>query len=478
VTVVTRFAPSPTGALHIGGARTALFNWAFARHSSGAFYLRFEDTDQVRSTEESAREILEAMEWLGLDFDAFPGEASGIPRQSQRGELYRAAVEQMLASGHAYRCTCTPDQVEAMRERARGLGQQPKYDGSCRDRAIGPDPGVPFCVRFRVPSDGHTRWNDLIAGPSGQDLEMLDDFVLARTDGTPIYHLAVVVDDHAMGVTHVIRAREHLLSTSRQLLLYQALEFETPLFAHVPLLVNAQGKKLSKRDGDVSVQAYRDQGFLREALSNFIARLGWGKGDLELFEAKEFAKLFELGDIGKSPSQVHLDKLLWINQHYLQKLSGAELFERGLPFLETVAEAPVPRSSELEQLLELLRVRGKTLADIATQARFLLRDDIEYDAKDARKHLKPERKPLLESVRRALGEVSDTTWNAAELDARLRGLAESEQVGLGAIAQPLRVALVGSAASPGIFETLAIAGKSRALARLDQAISQISLAQD
>jgi len=478
VTTVTRFAPSPTGTLHIGGARTALFNWAFARHADGAFFLRFEDTDQARSSEESVHSMLEAMDWMGIDFDPFPGEPDGIPRQSARGEHYRAAVERLLELGHAYRCTCTPEQVDAMRERARAQGRQPKYEGSCRDRGIGPNPGVPFCVRLRVPHDGHTRWNDLIAGPSGQDLDMVDDFVLQRTDGTPIYHLAVVVDDHEMGVTHVIRAREHLTSTSRQLLLYAALEFEVPLFAHVPLLVNAAGKKLSKRDGDVSLQAYRDQGFLAEAMANFVARLGWGHGDLELFDRKEFARLFDLRDIGKSPSQVHPDKLLWINQHYLQQLPGSELYLRARPFLEEVAGGAVEPSAALEKLLELLRVRGKTLVEIAEQAAFMLRDTLEYDPKAARKHLTPQRAPLLSALREKLAETPDTEWETHVLDGVLRKLAEEREVGLGALAQPLRVALVGSAASPGIFETLEVAGKSRTLARLDQAISTISRAQD
>ena len=250
--VVTRFPPSPTGDLHIGGARTALFCWAFARHEGGRFVLRFEDTDRARSSQSSEEAMLEALGWLGLDFDPVPGPEP-IPRQSERGDRYRAAVGELLASGDAYRCVCTPEEVDAMRAQARAEGRNPAYDGRCRDLAVGPADPRPSCVRLRVPADGATRWDDLIAGPSGQDSQEVDDFVLARTDGSPIYHLAVVVDDHEMGITHVIRGREHITSTSRQLLLYRALGFEPPLFAHVPLLVDAGGRKLSKREAAVSV---------------------------------------------------------------------------------------------------------------------------------------------------------------------------------------------------------------------------------
>ena len=470
MSVVTRFAPSPTGVLHIGGVRTALFNWAFARHHGGRFLLRFEDTDRARSSPEFERAVLEALDWLGLDYDPVPG-FEGIPRQSERSERYSERIAPLLERGAAYRCTCTAADLERMREKAREAGGVRGYDGSCRDRDIGPDAGTPFCVRLRVPDDGPTRWNDAIAGPSGEDASQIDDFVIARSDGSPVYHLAVVVDDHEMGVTHVIRGREHLLSTPRQLLLYQALGLEPPTFAHVPLLVEAGGKKLSKRHQAASVQNYRDEGYPPEALLNFIARLGWGHGDLEIFDVKTLAELFTLEAVGKSPSQVNDDKLRALSQHWLKELPAATLHAYVQPFLEAETGAPVRFDDGLRTLLELLRPRSETLAEMARGALFYLVDEPELAPNAVKKHLKPEIREPLRELRDALDTSRD--WSADTLEALLRGVAERHGLGLGKLAQPTRVSLVGGPVSPGIFETLALLGRERSLARLDRALACI-----
>ena len=470
MSVVTRYAPSPTGALHIGGARTALFNWAFARHAGGSFVLRFEDTDRARSTRESEEAVLEALSWLGLDYDPVPG-VKGIPRQSERLDRYRETVERLLRAGAAYRCTCTVEEVEAMREAARAAGRKPSYDGTCRDKGIGVEVDRPFCVRLRVAEGGLTRWEDLIAGSSGEDVSQLDDFVLVRTDGTPIYHLAVVVDDHDMGITHVIRGREHMTSTPRQLLLYQALGFAPPQFAHVPLLVEPGGKKLSKRHASVSVQSYRDRGFTPETMLNFIARLGWGHSDLEIFTKEELVKLFSLAGVGRSPSQVHDDKLLWLSQHYIKTLPMGTLLSYARPFLEAEAGGPVPAEPGLERLLDLLRERSKSLEELARLARFYLTDAIELEPKAARKHLKPRIAQPLQELRDALAALPK--WSEEPLKELFHVAMERHAVKLAELAQPVRVAIVGGAASPGIFETLELLGRERSLKRIDAAIERI-----
>jgi glutamyl-tRNA synthetase len=471
MTIVTRYAPSPTGALHIGGARTALFCWAFARHSGGRFLLRFEDTDRERSTVASEAAVLEALEWLGIDWDPVPG-FDGIPRQSERIERYREAIEELLAMGHAYRCVCTPAEVEAMRERARAQGRNPSYDRTCRDRSIGPECGVPHCVRLRIPeAGGLTRWKDLIAGPSGEDVSQLDDFVLARSDGTPVYHLAVVIDDHDMQVTHVIRGREHMTSTPRQLLIYQALGYEPPLFAHVPLLVEPGGKKLSKRVDSVSVQSYRDRGFPPEAVLNYIARLGWGHGDTEIVSLEEFARLFTLDDVSHSPSQVHDDKLLWLSHHYIKTLPAPTLHRHVQRFLDLAAGHPVQIDTGLASLLDLLRERSQTLIEMAEQASCYWAESLEYDAKAAEKFLKPEAAEPLADLRHALAGLDE--WDRAHIERAFHCVLEAHALSLGKLAQPVRVAMTGRSASPGIFETLETLGRERVLARLADCVEWI-----
>jgi glutamyl-tRNA synthetase len=469
--IVTRYAPSPTGWTHIGGARTALWNWALARANAGRFLLRFEDTDEARSTPEAEASLLEAFAWLGIDFDPVPG-FDGIPRQSERLPRYRAALDDLLAGGHAYRCTCTPAEVEAMRERARAEGRRPGYDGRCRERGLAADCGRPFCIRLATRRDGPTRWDDLIAGPSGEDISQIDDWVLARTNGTPVYHFAVVVDDHDMGITHVVRGREHMSSTPRQLLLYDAFGWQAPAFAHVPLLVEADGKKLSKRREAVSVQSFRERGFVPEAVINWIARLGWGHGDLEIFSRDDLARLFTLDGVGKSPSQVHDDKLLWLNQHYLKTLPRQTLLEYLQPFLDREAGRRVEVDANLARLIDLLRERSKTLDEMARLARFALVDALEIDAKAARQHLTAATAPLLADLAQELTAVEP--WTEASLRPAFDGVLARRGVELGKLAQPVRVAVTGQSFSPGIFETLEVLGKPRTLMRLDAALKRIA----
>ncbi len=469
VPVVTRYAPSPTGALHIGGARTALYSWAVARRSRGSFLLRFEDTDRLRSTEESEHAVLDALRWLGIDWD---NAGDPVPRQSERGERYAEVLDELLAAGAAYRCTCPESRLDELRQEARDAGRAAVYDGACRERNIAADADAPFCVRLRIDADTPTRWTDEIAGPSGEDPRDLGDYVLARTDGTPIYHLACVVDDHDTGVTCAIRGREHLQSTSRQLAIYAALGWEPPAFAHVPLLVEASGKKLSKRDDAVSVQSYRARGFSPQAVLNFIARLGWGHGDLELFDREQLASLFDLKDVGRSESQVDDGKLLWISQHWMKTLPMAELIAQAQPFLDAEAGRPVESDPTLERLLDLLRERSKTYPELAAQARFFLRDEIEIDPKAARKHLKPAIAGPLGELRAALGELPD--WKEESLDTAFNAVAQRHDLKLGKLAQPVRVAIVGTPQSPGIFETLAVLGRERSLGRIDAALRSMA----
>ncbi len=469
MTLVTRYAPSPTGALHIGGARTALWNWALARASGGSFLLRFEDTDEARSTRESEAVIVEAFAWLCIDFDPVPGFES-IPRQSERLPRYRQALAELVASGHAYRCTCTPAEVESMRELARADGRRPGYDGRCRERGVGADCGQPFCIRLAIRRDGPTRWDDLIGGPSGEDISQIDDWVLARSNGTPVYHFAVVLDDHDMGITHVVRGREHMSSTPRQLLLYDAFGWATPAFAHVPLLVEPDGKKLSKRREAVSVQSYRDRGFTPEAVINWIARLGWGHGDLEIFSRDDLARLFTLAGVGTSPSQVHDDKLLWLNQHYLKTLPRETLLRYLQPFLDREAGRKVEVDASLARLFDLLRERSKTLEEMARLARFALVDALEIDAKAARQHLTAATAPLLADLARELAAIEP--WTETALRPAFDAVLARHSIELGKLAQPVRVATTGQSFSPGIFETLEVLGKPRTLRRLEAAIER------
>ncbi len=465
-TVRTRFAPSPTGFLHLGSARTALFNWAYARRHGGVLVLRSEDTDRERSTEESERAVLDGLRWLGIDWD------EGVFRQSERAALYAAAIERMLAEGSAYRCTCSKEDLEARKEATIARGEKWTYDGRCRDANHGPDCGE-HTVRIRVPESGMLGFEDAVFGASGQDAREIGDRIIRRSDGGALYHVAVVVDDIEMGITHVIRGADHLNNTSLQIALYRALGAEPPVFAHVPLLVGAGGKKLSKRRDPVAIQHFRDEGVLPEAMLSWLARLGWSHGDQEVFTREDLVRLFDLPEVHKSNAQCDLAKLVASNQHWIKTLPLDELWPHLAPQLEAVAGGPVERTPELEKLLDLLRERSDDLSQMAVQTRWLLSDAIAFEEKAAAKHLKAAAEAPLTDLKGRLAALP--TWDEAAIEAAFaETLAASDGLKLGKLAQPVRVALTGSAASPPIYETAAVLGQERAVARLGEALAEIA----
>lgn len=469
-TVRTRFAPSPTGFLHLGGARTALFNWAFARRHAGVLVLRIEDTDRERSTPEAERAVIEGLEWLGIPWD------EGPVRQSEQGERYRTAVAELLRKGRAYRCTCTRDELEERRARTIAEGRKWTYDGRCRDAGHGPDCG-PHTVRLRVDPDVRLVWDDLVFGPSGQAGSEIGDLIIQRSDGHPLYHLAGVVDDVEMRITHVIRGADHHSNTPFHLALYRALDAEPPAFAHVPLIVGSDGKKLSKRRDPVSVQHYRDEGYLAEALRNWLVRIGWSHGDQEIFSREEIAQLFDLAAVNRSPARAETGKLEWLNQHYIKELPAPALLAELQPFLAAEAGGPVEPDEALARLVDLLRERSKTLREMARLARFLVVPDeaLVFDEKAVRKHWKREIDPALADLHASLDALE--SWNEGDLEKTFEQVCARHQgLALGRLAQPVRVAVTGGAVSPGIYETLAVLGKPRTLARVGRALERIRVA--
>jgi len=463
--VRTRFAPSPTGFLHLGGARTALFNWAYARRHGGVLVLRSEDTDRERSTKEAEEAVLDGLVWLGIDWD------EGVFRQSERGELYQAAVERLLAEDKAYRCVCTREELEARKEATIARGGKWTYDGRCRDAAHGPGCG-PHTVRLRLPERGLLGFDDLVFGPSGQDASEIGDRILRRSDGGPLYHLAVVVDDIEMGITHVARGADHHPNTPLQIALYRALGAEPPVFAHLPLLVGAGGKKLSKRRDPVSVQHYRDAGYLPEAMLSWLARLGWSHGDQEDFTREDLVALFDWSGVHKSNANTDLAKLTAANQQWIKRLPMDVLWPHLAPRLEAVAGHAVPRGPALEKLVDLLRERSETLGAMAEQARWLLTDLISYDDAAAAKHLKPAALPALDDLHDRLAALSE--WTEPAIEAAFQATLDAhEGLKLGKLAQPVRVAVTGSAASPPIYETLAVLGQARTVGRIKEAAHEI-----
>jgi len=461
----TRFAPSPTGFLHIGGARTALFNWAFTRRFGGRFILRIEDTDRERSTEESEAAIYDGLRWLDIDWD------EGPVRQSDRIPRYQAAIDELLAKGRAYRCVCTREDLEARKRATIAAGRKWVYDGRCRDAGYGPGCG-PHTVRLRLPDEGRLAWDDLVYGPSGQDAREIGDMILRRTDGGPLYNLAVVVDDVDMGISHVIRGADHHSNTPLQIAIYNALGHAQPLFAHVPLIVGRDGKKLSKRRDPVSLQQFREEGVLPDAMRNWLVRIGWSHGDQEIFSREQIASFFDLSSVQRASAQADPAKLSWLNQHYLKTLPRSELLTALMPFLERAAGHPVTRSPALEELVELLRERSKTLVEMAQLARFLVVDEIAYDKKVATKHLRPEILAPLSDLHDRLMTLDE--WTAARIETVFQEVRSIHgELPMGKLAQPVRVAITGGDVSPPIFDTLAVLGKTRSLARIAEAIHTI-----
>ncbi len=465
--VKVRFAPSPTGYLHLGGARTAIFNWLFARHHGGRFVLRIEDTDRSRSTEDSIREILEALTWLGLDWD------EGPYRQTERMEIYRREVQKLLEEGKAYYCYCTPEELEERRKKALEEGRMPKYDGRCRDRKE-PREGVKPVVRLKVNQEGETVIHDLIKGEVVYPNSQLDDFILMRSDGTPTYNFVVVVDDALMGITHVIRGDDHLNNTPKQIQLYQALGYKPPLFAHVPMILGPDKTRLSKRHGATSVLAYRDEGYLPEALFNFLVRLGWSHGDQEIFSKEELIRYFSLENVGKSPAVYNPDKLLWLNAHYIKTGDTRRLARLLIPFLAKeglINEGEEPPIQWLCQVVETLKERAKTLKEMAQMATFYFRDPSEYDPKGDRKFLKPSILPYFEALVQELENLED--FSEEEVEGAFNRVMEKFNIKLKHLAQPCRVALTGKTVSPGIFEVISVLGKEKTVSRLKRAIEHI-----
>jgi glutamyl-tRNA synthetase len=460
--VVTRFPPSPTGYLHIGGARTALFNWLYARRKGGKFILRIEDTDKARSTEEATRAILESMEWLGLDWD------EGPYFQSRRYDVYEDHIRRLLASGKAYYCHCTPEELEARRKEAMEKGLKPKYDGKCRDLDLGPAPHA--VVRLKAPRTGRTAYDDLVKGPISFDNDELDDLVLWRSDGSPTYHFAVVVDDITMGLTHIIRGDDHVNNTPRQIHIYQALEAPLPQFAHVPMILGPDKTRLSKRHGATSVLAYREMGYLPHALVNALARLGWSHGDQEIFTIEELVERFSLEHVGKSAGVFNAEKLEDLNAHYIREAGTSDLIRGVLPFLRERGFTDL-KEGKVAMAVETLKPRARTLVDMAEQAGFYFRDEITYEEKGDKKFLKPGILELMEDIRARLEKAAD--FSQKGLEAVFVTFLEEREIKLGKIAQPMRVALTGKTASPGLFEVMEVLGQEKVVARLGRALDHI-----
>jgi glutamyl-tRNA synthetase len=471
--VITRFAPSPTGYLHIGGARTALFNWLYAKSHGGKMLLRIEDTDQARSTEGAILAILDGLRWLELDWDGEP------VYQLSRAERHREIAEQVLAEGKAYRCYAGPEELAAMRERARAEGRPPGYDGLWREREPGDAPtGVQPAIRFKAPRDGETVIDDRVQGRVVFANKELDDLVLLRSDGSPTYMLSVVVDDHDMGITHVIRGDDHLTNAARQTQIYRALGWNTPVFAHVPLIHGPDGGKLSKRHGALGVEAYRHMGYLPEALRNYLVRLGWSHGNDEIFSTEQMIEWFDLDAIGRSPARFDFTKLENLNGHYIRSSTDAALLDRVLALCDELPEeaafAAKLKQAGPEKLLRALpglKERAKTLNELIENSRFLYADrPIALDEK-AQKLLGENGRDMLTALGASLAQVQP--WTAASLEEAVRAYAEENGQKLGAAAQPLRAALTGRGVSPGIFDVLEVLGREESLGRIrDQVETQ------
>lgn len=451
--VRTRFAPSPTGMLHIGGARTALFSWLYARHAGGEFVLRIEDTDRERSTDEATQVILDGMKWLGLDWDQEP------VFQSHRQAEHVMAAEQLIEEGHAYRCYCSKDELDAMREAQQAAGKKPMYDGRCRHRSDRPE-GAPYVVRFRSPDVGETIVNDLVLGSVSFPNEELDDLILIRSDGTPTYNLAVVADDSAMGITHVVRGSDHLNNTPRQIQLYEALGLPVPQFAHIPLIHGPDGAKMSKRHGAVAITEYREQGYLPAAVNNYLARLGWSHGDEEVFSMQKLIELFELKQVGKAAARFDQQKLDWLNAHWL-KGSDPEALVGSVSQLLDVNTSSGP---DMAKVIASLQERSKNLNELAAGARFFYAAPDKYDEKAVQKNFKDETWPLLENFIGQAEALSE--WSGEAAHGLIASICEDAEVGMGKLAQPIRVLVAGVPVSPPIDVTLELLGRDETLVRL------------
>lgn len=463
MTVKTRFAPSPTGVLHIGSVRTALFCWLYARHHDGTFIVRIEDTDRERSTEANIAAIFDGLAWLGLESDEPP------VRQTSRFDRYREVLDQWLQDGKAYKCYCTREELAALREQQMAAGEKTRYNGKCRKRTE-PRDGIDPVVRFRNPDYGDVVVNDAVRGRVSFANTELDDLIIARSDGTPTYNFTVVVDDSDMEITHVIRGDDHLNNTPRQMNMLAALGARIPQFAHLPMILGPDGAKLSKRHGAVDVREYREQGYIPQALLNYLVRLGWSAGDQEIFTREEMISLFDIKDVNQSASTFNPSKLLWLNQQYIKTEPADELASQLLPQMQA-AGIDVTSGPSLADIVTAYRERAETLSELAEKCRYCFEDFDEFDEKAAKKNLRPVVLEALQDVRSALAELPE--WQPAEIQAAIERVAERHELKLGKLGQPVRVAVTGSSVSPPLDVTLKLVGQQRAAQRLTLAIDYI-----
>ena len=463
MTIRTRFAPSPTGYLHIGGARTALFSWLYARKHGGQFVLRIEDTDRERSTEASVNAILEGMAWMGLDYDEGPFY------QTDRFDRYKDIIQSLLDNGHAYRCACSKERLEKLREQQMAAKQKPRYDGCCRNKNITED--ETHVIRFKNPLEGTVVVDDLIRGKVAFQNRELDDLIIARTDGTPTYNLTVVVDDMDMDINHVIRGDDHLNNTPRQMNILKALGAEPPVYAHVPMILGEDGKRLSKRHGAVSVMQYHDEGYLPEALLNYLVRLGWSYGDQEIFSLDEMIEKFDLKDVNKSASTFSPDKLLWLNQQYI-KDSSAEHIAHHLNVHLAKHDIDPSQQKTLHAVIEAQKDRVKTLTEMADGSVFFFKDFTGFDEAAAKKQLRPVAAEPLKAIKTELENI--TEWTVEAIHDAINKTAEKLDIKMGKIGMPLRVAICGQGNSPDIKLTACLIGKEKCIARINMALEYIS----
>jgi len=463
--IKTRFAPSPTGYLHVGGARTALYSWLFARNHGGEFVLRIEDTDLERSTPEAIEAIMDGMNWLSLEWD------EGPYFQTKRFDRYNAAIDEMLVAGTAYKCYCSKERLEALREEQMANGEKPRYDGRCRHGHEHHADNEPCVVRFANPQDGSVIFDDQIRGPIEFSNQELDDLIIRRTDGSPTYNFCVVVDDWDMEITHVIRGEDHINNTPRQINILKALNAPVPVYAHVSMINGDDGKKLSKRHGAVSVMQYRDDGYLPEALLNYLVRLGWSSGDQEIFTREEMIKLFSLGAVSKSASAFNTEKLQWLNHHYINSMAP-EYVATHLQWHIEQEKIDTRTGPQLSELVTLLGERCKTLKEMAASCHYFYEEFDAFDADAAKKHLRPVARQPLEVVRDKLEAM--TEWTAENVHHAIQATADELEVGMGKVGMPLRVAVTGAGQSPGLDVTVHAIGKSRSVARINKALAFIA----
>ncbi len=461
---ITRFAPSPTGYLHIGGLRTALFSWLWAQKNGGKFLLRIEDTDRARNSDEALKAIIEAFDWVGMDYD---GE---VIYQSKRFDLYKKYIDQLLEEGKAYKCYMSKEELDALREAQMARGERPRYDGRYRDFIGIPPDGVAPVIRIKAPLEGEICFRDGVKGDMCIAASEVDDFIIARADGSPTYNFVVAIDDALMGLTDVIRGDDHLYNTPKQIVVYNALGFKLPNFYHVAMINNEQGRKLSKRDGATDVMEYKKMGYLPEALLNFLVRLGWSHGDQEIFSIEEMIELFDPKNINKSSSNYNLDKLLWLNAHYIKNMPNeklANLLKEYGVYIES--------HDKLELLLDATKERGKTLVELAEQINLILVAPSEYDEKASKKAFKGEAKTILGDFATLLQNRDKTLHLPCDYHEVLEKIVETKEIGFGKIGMPLRVSLLGSMTGSGLDEIMAILGVEETVARIEKAIATIEL---